>query len=73
MYQLYAVKSSSDSEARFACPYCGETNEVLIDPSGGEEQKMIEDCHVCCRPIIVTMTYDPHSGSHTVNAKRENE
>lgn len=32
------------------CPYCGETNELEIDPSGGRKQSYTEDCQVCCRP-----------------------
>lgn len=31
------------------CPYCGESIELLIDASGGDEE-YIEDCEVCCRP-----------------------
>ncbi|MGS2717330.1 CPXCG motif-containing cysteine-rich protein [Eionea flava] len=34
------------------CPYCGEPIELVIDPSE-EEQEYIEDCFVCCRPIVV--------------------
>ena len=33
------------------CPYCGETFETEIDVSGGN-QEYIEDCYVCCRPIV---------------------
>jgi len=32
------------------CPYCGETIKVLID-SSDMDQKYIEDCQVCCKPI----------------------
>jgi hypothetical protein len=32
------------------CPYCGEPLELLIDTSAGE-QRYIEDCQICCRPI----------------------
>jgi len=32
------------------CPYCGESIEVQVDSSAGE-QSYIEDCSVCCRPI----------------------
>ena len=32
------------------CPYCGEVNELEIDPSGGRKQSYTEDCQVCCRP-----------------------
>lgn len=33
------------------CPYCGELIEVLFDCSVAE-QNYIEDCQVCCRPIV---------------------
>lgn len=32
------------------CPYCGESIEILIDTSV-PQQRYIEDCQVCCRPI----------------------
>jgi hypothetical protein len=36
------------------CPYCGEIIEVLIDPSDAG-QEYIEDCQVCCRPIVFSI------------------
>lgn len=36
------------------CPYCGELIELVIDTSI-EAQEYIEDCEVCCRPIIVNV------------------
>ncbi len=36
------------------CPYCGESIEILVDDSAGGQQ-YIEDCQVCCRPIVVTV------------------
>ena len=33
------------------CPHCGEVIELVIDPSA--DQEYIEDCQVCCCPIIV--------------------
>lgn len=38
------------TEKSIGCPYCGETIEVLIDPTDLEQQ-YIEDCQVCCKPI----------------------
>ena len=32
------------------CPYCGEPVEVIVDPEGGERQRYVEDCPVCCSP-----------------------
>jgi hypothetical protein len=34
------------------CPYCGEPVQLLVDPSAGAQQ-YIEDCQVCCRPMVV--------------------
>lgn len=52
------------------CPYCGETIEVLIDGSAGEQQ-YIEDCSVCCRPIEIAVSID-ESGV-LVSCRAENE
>lgn len=40
------------SEQTFQCPYCGERISVLVDHSE-EQQDYIEDCEVCCRPIML--------------------
>ncbi len=37
--------------AEVGCPSCGELIEVMLDPSVSE-QNYIEDCQVCCRPIV---------------------
>jgi len=37
------------------CPYCGEELELLIDCSV-PRQEYVEDCAVCCKPIVVTVT-----------------
>lgn len=34
------------------CPACGEPLELAIDPSAGS-QAYVEDCQVCCRPMLV--------------------
>ncbi|MEO7083702.1 MAG: CPXCG motif-containing cysteine-rich protein [Gemmatimonadaceae bacterium] len=39
------------------CPYCGETNEVGVDPGGGNSQEYVEDCQVCCQPWRVVVQY----------------
>lgn len=39
------------------CPYCGEAIDVLVDTSV-DHQQYIEDCSVCCRPIVFTVTAD---------------
>ena len=34
----------------FQCPYCWETISMFLEPVNGE-QRYVEDCEVCCRPI----------------------
>ncbi|MGE4407365.1 CPXCG motif-containing cysteine-rich protein [Pseudomonas sp.] len=41
----------------YQCPYCGEPAEALLDLSGGDQQ-YIEDCPVCCRPIVFDLRTD---------------
>lgn len=53
------------------CPYCGEPIELLIDDSAGE-QRYIEDCQVCCRPITVAVMIDEDGDVH-VDATSEDE
>ena len=36
--------------ADVSCPYCGESIEVVVDPSE-DAQSYIEDCSVSCRPM----------------------
>tara|TARA_X000001036_G_scaffold368392_1_gene354018 strand:+ start:145 stop:336 length:192 start_codon:yes stop_codon:yes gene_type:complete len=58
-------------EHKVHCPYCGEPIEVLIDTTI-EVQEYVEDCQVCCRPIVfvVTTSFD---GEIDVAVRHENE
>lgn len=53
------------------CPYCGETIDVVIDDSVGQQQ-YIEDCHVCCRPINIAVLVD-EDGTIAVRAWAEDD
>lgn len=54
------------------CPYCGERLEILLDLSAGE-QRYIEDCEICCRPIEFELKLDVRDGTTTVTLKRDDE
>ena len=41
----------------YSCAFCGEDNDVLVDPSGGRRQTFTEDCAVCCRPNLITLAF----------------
>lgn len=49
---------TAETAAEVRCPYCGEINEIVLDPGSGTEQEYVEDCQVCCRPWRVAVHYD---------------
>jgi len=59
------------NETSISCPYCGEAIDVLIETMD-EDQEYIEDCQVCCRPIIFTVTAG-HDGEAQVYVRAEDE
>ena len=65
------MTANSAEPVEIACPYCGETIEILVDPSV-ESQSYIEDCQVCCRPMNLTVTFDEEGTPH-VEVSSEDE
>ena len=59
------------STEKVDCPYCGEQFEAVIDCSEAQ-QSYVEDCWVCCRPIIFQVSVDD-TGLVTVSTHHENE
>jgi hypothetical protein len=56
-----------------SCPWCGGSTEVTVDCSGGS-QELVEDCQVCCSPILIRTECDPVTGELLgLTAVRENE
>jgi hypothetical protein len=53
------------------CPYCGEAIEILVDDSV-DGQTYVEDCQVCCRPIVLSVTLD-EDGVPDVRVAREDD
>ena len=48
---------TADTAATVYCPYCNESIEITLDPSGGTIQEYVEDCGVCCQPWTVNVQY----------------
>jgi len=61
---------TAETGASVLCPYCGEINEIALDPGSGSEQEYVEDCQVCCRPWQVAVRYLP-DGSADVSVEVE--
>ncbi len=47
--------------ATYTCRHCGESNTVPVDPAGGGEQDLIEDCQVCCAPNRLCIVFAAES------------
>jgi hypothetical protein len=56
-----------ESDALYACPSCGEENALGVDPTAGRRQSLIEDCPVCCRPLVFSILVD-RDGDATVDS-----
>ena len=61
---------TAETDARVRCPYCGEINEITLDPGSGNEQEYVEDCQVCCRSWHILVHYLP-DGTAEVSAQAE--
>ena len=44
-------------EGSYTCPSCGETIVIPLDRSGGDEQRYVEDCPVCCNPNVISVEF----------------
>jgi sarcosine oxidase delta subunit len=49
------------------CPYCGEAQEVALDPAG--EGEMVQDCEVCCNPWLLVVRRDAEGGLEGVEVR----
>lgn len=59
------------TEQTIACPYCGESIDVLLDPTDVDQQ-YIEDCQVCCKPINF-LVFENMDEDLSVTVSREDE
>ena len=54
----------------YQCPYCWEEVEALLDLSAGD-QEYVEDCPVCCRPILFSLQTDGENWSQDVRGEND--
>ena len=59
-----------ETSALVSCAFCGEEIEIEIDPSASRRQRYVEDCQVCCRPLVITVVFDEF-GQATVSVENE--
>jgi hypothetical protein len=51
------------------CPYCWQTISMILDLSV-EKQFYVEDCEVCCHPIVISYTTNEKGEIDTFKAER---
>jgi hypothetical protein len=59
-------------DVEVTCPYCWETLTLEVDLSGGSAE-YVEDCQVCCQPILVRLKVDGETGAFSVDVSAEND
>lgn len=64
--------SDLSEERLVACPYCGESYVAVIDCSAGDQQ-YVEDCPVCCAPILFEARMDQEGCLGELFVRREND
>jgi hypothetical protein len=62
---------NSPDQEQIHCPYCGEPTDVHVDIES-EAADFVEDCTVCCRPILFHVERD-ETGTLTFSATTESE
>ncbi len=47
-----------EQDYSFLCPHCGVALSARLDLSGGTNQKFIQDCETCCKPIEIIVSFE---------------
>ncbi|MCD0459349.1 CPXCG motif-containing cysteine-rich protein [Roseiconus lacunae] len=52
-----------DGEGSYICENCGEEIVIPLDPIEGGSQNYVEDCPVCCTPMVIHVNFE---GAHAI-------
>ena len=58
-------------QAQIRCPHCGERIDIQVH-IGSDDEDYVEDCSVCCRPIMLHISRD-ENGVPTVSASSDTD
>ena len=64
-------KRRGADEGGYVCPTCGERIVIPLDRSGGDEQRYVEDCPVCCNPNVIQVEFFGDGEPPRVSAESE--
>lgn len=57
-------------ETTYICASCGEEIVIPVDPTQGAHQEYVEDCPICCCPMVIRIEIDA-DGNVQCDACRE--
>ena len=57
-------------ETTYICASCGEDIVIPVDPTQGTHQEYVEDCPICCCPMVIRIEIDA-DGDVQCDAYRE--
>jgi len=63
-------RRSLAAEATYVCDSCGEEIVVPLDPTEGERQEYVEDCPVCCHPMVLRVEFNA-TGDASIDGAHE--
>ena len=55
----------------YQCASCGESNELFLERDHGSRQQLVEDCAVCCRPMVITARWNEWSQAFDLTVYQE--
>jgi hypothetical protein len=58
-------------EGAYTCPTCSEQIVVPLDRTEGESQRYVEDCPVCCNPVVIHVEFFEDDEPPRVSAESE--
>ena len=65
------AEAGSNVMTGYQCAGCGEWNETTVDSSAGRRQEYIEDCQVCCKPNVLSVSWDTELEQFLISAQLE--
>jgi hypothetical protein len=60
----------AEEESQYVCPHCGEEIAVPVDVHAGAEQEYVEDCPICCSPVVLRV-FVLEDGTVQIDAREE--
>lgn len=58
-------------QGTYICDSCGEEIVVPLDRTEGLSQEYVEDCPVCCHPLVIHVEFDEDGADPRVWAEAE--